>query len=108
LADALRAAGRPATVVALDGGIAAAIVVPIGGGSPGDPSFPARVHELTQQASRYGPTVAVSVDVPYPLAKVAPGCACLAVYGADPSALRAAAGVLAGSLHPEGHLPVTI
>jgi len=63
---------------------------------------------VTQQASRSRPAVAVAVDVPYPLARVARDCACLAVYGADPSALKAAAGVLAGTLRPEGHLPVTV
>jgi beta-N-acetylhexosaminidase len=108
LAEALGAAGRPATPATLKSGIAAAIVVPIGGSSPGDPSLPARVHELTQQASRYGPTVAVSVDVPYPLASVARECACVAVYGADPSALKAAAAVLGGSLRAKGRLPVTV
>ena len=107
LAEALRAAGRPCTTVEVAVAGAGAIVVPIGG-SLSDPRVRDRIHDVTQQASRSGPAVAVAVDVPYPLASVARDCACLAVYGADPPALKAAAGVLAGTLRPEGHLPVTV
>ncbi|HYM91173.1 MAG TPA: beta-N-acetylhexosaminidase [bacterium] len=110
LAEALRAAGRPAASVTLgpETPPQGAIVVPIGGGAPSDPDFSARVYEVTLEASGYGPTIAVSTDVPYPLARVAPRCACLAVYGADPAALHAAAGVLTGAVRPRGRLPVTV
>ncbi|OLD42583.1 MAG: hypothetical protein AUI83_19190 [Armatimonadetes bacterium 13_1_40CM_3_65_7] len=107
LVEALGAAGRPCATVEVEAAGAGAIVVPIGA-SPGDPPSRARIHEVTRRASRSGPAVAVAVDVPYPLASVAGDCACLAVYGADPSALKAAASVLAGSLRPEGRLPVTL
>jgi beta-N-acetylhexosaminidase len=52
--------------------------------------------------------VAVSLDVPYPLAGAAEECATLAVYGADSPSIAAAAGVLAGTIHARGTLPVTI
>lgn len=112
--EALRDAGRPATTVAFEAIAAAAgapsvegaIVVPIGGGTTEDQSR--QVHETTLAASRRGPAVAVATDVPYPLSSVAPGCACLAVYGADPASLRAAAGVLAGAIGAPGKPPVSV
>jgi len=108
LAAALRACGRQAAPVTLgEKAFHGRVVVPIGGGA-GDPRFPARVSEVTLDASGRGPAVAVSTDVPYPLAHVAPRCACLAVYGADPAALWAAAAVLTGAIRPEGRLPVTV
>ncbi|HET9001069.1 MAG TPA: beta-N-acetylhexosaminidase [bacterium] len=116
LAGALHAAGRPATTVALDGdgrweargSGRGAIVVPIGGAIGEDPSRRDRVRQVTQAAARQGPTVAVAVDVPYPLTAVDPTCACLAVYGADPASLKAAADVLAGTVPAQGRLPVTV
>lgn len=112
--EALRAAGRPASTVAFDAIVAVApppsakdaIVVPIGKVTAGDQLR--RVHEMTLAASRRGPTVAVATDVPYPLANVAAGCACLAVYGADPASLRAAAGALTGAIGAPGRLPVSV
>ena len=114
LTEALCAAGRPASTVSSDAIVAAgplssgtgAFVVPVGGVSSGD--RPRQVHELTRAASRWGPTVAVATDVPYPLASAAPGCACLAVYGADPASLRAAAGALTGAIAAPGRSPVTV
>ncbi len=112
LAEALHAAGRPATVVTSDSSAGtesttAPTVVPIGA-VPEDPSFPTRVHAVTLAASQRGPAVAVATDAPYVLSNVAPECACLAVYSADPASLRAAAGVLAGTICPQGRLPVTV
>jgi beta-N-acetylhexosaminidase len=116
LAGALRAAGRPVATVALDdtvrrearGSAQGAIVVPIGAGIREDPSWWDRVREVTLDASQQGPTAVVATDVPYPLTAVAPACACLAVYGADPPSLKAAAGVLAGTVPAQGRLPVTV
>ncbi len=110
LAGALRAAGRPATTVASDarGSAKGAIVVPIGAVTGEDPSGRDRVHEITLAAAQQGPTVAVAVDVPYSLASVAEGCACVAVYGTDPPSLKAAAEVLAGTIRARGRLPVTV
>jgi beta-N-acetylhexosaminidase len=114
LREALRAAGRQASTVAFDT-IAAprplpsgqgAIVVPIGGVT--SPEQSRQVYEMTQAASQQGPTVAVATDGPYPLAAVAPGCACVAVYGADPASLRATAGVLTGTSGAPGRLPVSV
>jgi beta-N-acetylhexosaminidase len=113
LTEALRAAGRPASTMAGDAIAAApgpsgtrAIVVPIGHMTSEDQL--GQVAAMTRAALRQGPTVAVATDIPYPLASVAPGCACLAVYGADPAACRAAAGVLSGALGAPGTLPVSV
>ena len=110
LAGALRAAGRPVTTAAWEarGSGQGAIVVPIGAGTREDPSWWDRVRKVTRAASQRGPTVVVATDVPYPLAAVDPACACLAVYGADPPSLKAAAGVLAGTVPARGRLPVTV
>jgi beta-N-acetylhexosaminidase len=116
LAGALRAAGRPATSVASDvaawgearGSAERVIVVPIGAATGEDPSMRDRVHEITLAAVQQGPTVAVAVDVPYALASVADGCACVAVYGTDPPSLKAAAEVLAGIIQARARLPVTV
>ncbi len=115
LAEALRAAGRSATVVMSTNSAApesaaqapSAVVVPIGRMVEG-PSFSMRIQAVTLGVSRRGPSVAVATDVPYVLSSVAPQCACLAVYGADPASLRAAAGVLAGTIRAHGRLPVTV
>jgi hypothetical protein len=82
--------------------------VPIGAMTGQDPSRRDRVREVTRAAAHQGPTVVVATDVPYPLAAVDPKCACLAVYGPDPSSLKAAAGVLAGTVPAPGRLPVTV
>ncbi len=82
--------------------------MPIGAAAGEDPSRRDRVRQVTQAAARQGPTVAVAVDVPYPLTAVDPTCACLAIYGADPASLKAAAGVLAGTVPAQGRLPVTV
>ncbi len=116
LAAALRAAGRTAETVTLNGhaGSAAparaegAVVVPFAGPTAGSAPLAARVREVTLAALRRGPAVAVSLDVPYPLSGAAEGCAALAVYGADPHSIAAAAAVLAGTIRARGTLPVTI
>ncbi len=116
LAAALRAAGRMAGTVALNRLPSptaqvrgqGAVVVPFAVAASGPIPLAARVREATLAAVRRGPAVAVSLDVPYPLSSAAEGCASLAVYGADPFSIAAAAGVLAGTIRARGTLPVTI
>lgn len=112
LSEALRVAGRTTTVVALTPGPAAdaraPIVVPLGDTAPGGPPTPDRIRRLVSAAGRSGPAVVVSTGVPYSLASVPEECACLAVYGGDPSSLQAAAGVLTGAVRAQGCLPVTL
>ncbi|HKV44379.1 MAG TPA: hypothetical protein VJT32_06850, partial [bacterium] len=109
LVEALRATGRLARVAILDGPDIPAwtgpLVVPLGD-CPGD-------REDSQAAIRRrarGPhqTVVVATGVPYPLGRFPQHTACLAVYGADPSSLRAAAAVLVGAGSAGGKLPVTV
>ena len=116
LAAALRAAGRTAGTVTLSGraaseaqgGARAAVVVPFATAASGSLPLAVRVREATLAALKRGPAVAVSLDIPYPLAGAAEGCATLAAYGADSPSIAAAAGVLAGTVHARGTLPVTI
>jgi beta-N-acetylhexosaminidase len=116
LTAGLRAAGRAVSTVKLNGrgdpasqaGVPGATVVPFAAAAPGDGPLALRVREATLAALRRGPAVAVSLDAPYPLAAAADGCAALAVYGSDPHAIAAAAGVLAGTIRAGGTLPVTI
>ncbi len=116
LAAALRSAGRMVRTVRLNGrggpaaqaGVQGAIVVPFAAAAPEGGPLAARVREATLAALKRGPAVAVSLDAPYPLAGTAEGCAALAVYGADPHAIAAAAGVLAGTIRASGTLPVTM
>ena len=67
-----------------------------------------RILAVTAAALKRGPTVVVATAAPYALAHVPQECAALAVYGADPSTLQAAAAVLTGAVRPGGRLPVTI
>ncbi len=116
LAAALRAAGRTAETVTLSEhaavepppGAQATVVVPFGMAGPDSTPLMDRVRQTTLAALRRGPAVALSLDVPYPLAGAAEGCAALAVYGTDSPSITAAARVLAGSLRARGTLPVTI
>ncbi|HYM68189.1 MAG TPA: hypothetical protein VEZ44_01215, partial [bacterium] len=66
------------------------------------------VGTMMRRAAAGGPVAAVAVGVPYGLARLPRDVGCLAVYGADPASLRAAARVLAGTLQPRGRLPVTL
>ena len=116
LAAALRAAGRTADTVTLNGhaatevpaGAKRAVVVPFGMAGPDSIPLADRVRQATLVALKRGPAVAVSLDVPYPLAGVAEGCAALAAYGPDSPSIAAAARVLAGLVRPRGTLPVTM
>jgi beta-N-acetylhexosaminidase len=116
LAAALCARGRTAVVrePGADEPAAACLVVPIAEEAAtldralGPLPSPDRIAEVTRRARRRGPVVAVACTVPYVLAHVAPGCAGLAVYGADEPSLHAAARVLTGELRPRGRLPVTV
>jgi len=110
LAAALREAGRDATAAAPDrlGGMRArgALVVVLGGrgGRRGDVAEGPTL-DLTRISA---PVAAVSVGAPYLLAHLPRDVGCLAVYGADPPSVRAAARVLTGALQPRGRLPVTL
>ena len=112
LAAAIRAAGRDAAVGALEGVAAdgrGSIVIPLSEG-PGtvDPAMRARGHAIVKSAVGRGPTVVIATGTPYGLTGVPDGAASVAVYGSDPASLRAAAGVLIGSVRPQGRLPVTV
>jgi beta-N-acetylhexosaminidase len=67
-----------------------------------------RIESLAQSAQARGPTVVISTGAPYGLSAVPAECMCLAVYGSDPSSLKAASGVLIGRIRPRGRLPVTV
>ena len=67
-----------------------------------------RIETLAQAAQARGPTVVISTGAPYGLSAVPAECACLAVYGSDPSSLKAASGVLIGRIRPQGRIPVTV
>ena len=112
LAQALRAKGRTAMTVGLDRGAApdraGPLVLPLGDSAPGGPVTRERIVAVTAAALKRGPTVVVATAAPYALAHVPQECAALAVYGADPSTLQAAAAVLTGAIRPGGRLPVTI
>lgn len=116
LTEALRAAGRTAETVTLNrhpapeqpAGSRGAVVVPFAAPAPEDLPLVARLRDVTRAALSRGRAVAVSLDVPYPLAGVAEGCDSLAVFSADPFSIAAAAGVLAGTIRARGTLPVTI
>ena len=116
LAQALRAKGRTAMTVGLDRGgdrgaapdRTAPIVLPLADSAPGGPVTRERILAVTAAALKRGPVVVVATAAPYALAHVPQECAALAVYGADPSTLQAAAAVLTGAVRPGGRLPVTI
>ncbi|HLW58349.1 MAG TPA: beta-N-acetylhexosaminidase [bacterium] len=111
LAEAIRATGRTAPIAILDEPDISAwtgpLVVPLGD-LPGDRYSPAAVAAIHHRALGPHPTVAVATGVPYPLGGFPAQAACLAVYGADPSSLRAAAAVLVGAGSAGGNLPVTV
>jgi beta-N-acetylhexosaminidase len=116
LATALRDRGRTVTVRAIDatGSADGSIVVPVGEEAaaldrslgPLPPSE--QVAAVTQRARGRGRVVVVATSIPYLLAHAVPGCAGLAVYGADDASLQAAARVLTGEITPRGRLPVTV
>ncbi len=109
---ALHAAGRDAAVVPPDdlrtAGEGAAFVVVVNGRAAGGVEATARARRLVETALSRGPTAVVSVGVPYVLARMPDAAACVAVFGADPASVRAAAQILAGTLRPRGHLPVSL
>ncbi len=109
---ALHTEGRDAAVVPGDrldaAGEDAAFAVVMNGRAAGDAEASAAAVRVINAALSRGPTVVVSVGAPYVLAAVPEGAACLAVFGADPTSLHAAARVLTGALRPRGHLPVSL
>src|SRR5207253_3171794 len=78
------------------------IVLPLADSAPGGPVTRERILAVTAAALKRGPTVVVATAAPYALAHVPQECAALAVYGADPSTLQAAAAVLSGAIRPGG------
>jgi len=109
VAAALRDAGRDAAAIPADcagamrGGPLVVVVGPdIAAGAGGDPA------SIVRQALVAGPVAAVSIGVPYGLARLPRDVGCIAAYGCDPPSLRAAARVLAGRLQARGRLPVTL
>lgn len=113
LVRALRGVGRDAEVVPVDRlealGAGAALVVPINTGpGPAGAEARARIQSVVRAALSRGPVVAIATGAPYVLASVPEEAACLAVYGADPASLGAAARILAGTVQPRGSLPVTL
>jgi len=112
LVRALHAAGRDAAVVPPEdlraAGVGAAFVIIVNGRAATDATpMPQAVRAISAALSR-GPTAVVSVGAPYGLAGLPEGAACVAVYGADPASLRAAAQVLLGTLRPRGRPPVSL
>ena len=109
LAVALREAGRDASAVPRDRldavGAGSAVLVLGGRGGRGAGGAAGPALDLSRLSV---PVAAVSVGVPYPLARFPQNVGCVAVYGADPPSLRAAARVLAGTLEARGRLPVTL
>lgn len=113
LAQALRANGRNAEVVPPDrletAGAGAALVVPVNIGSgPDAEAATRRMQDGVRAGLTRGPVVVIATGTPYLLAQVPEGAASLAVYGADPASLGAAARVLTGTVRPRGVLPVTL
>jgi beta-N-acetylhexosaminidase len=112
LADALRAAGRDASVVPVDGlgrlAGTAVRVVPVGHPRRDTPETRAAAARIAQAAAAAGPIIAVATGAPYILSDLSSEATCLAVYGDDPPSLRAAARVLSGLLTPQGVLPVAL
>ncbi len=109
LAAALREEGRDAAAAdpaRLDGLQAGSVVVVLGG--RGGDSADAGARLALDLARVAVPVAAVSVGAPYALARLPHDVACLAVYGADPPSLTAAARVLTGTLAPRGRLPVAL
>jgi beta-N-acetylhexosaminidase len=110
LAEALRAAGRDALVVPA-GEVArgaAVRVVPVGHPRRDTPETRAAAARVAHAVAAAGPLIAVATGAPYVLADIPPGATCLAVYGDDPSSLRAAARTLTGLVTPQGMLPVSL
>ncbi len=109
---ALHTEGRDAAVVPGDrldaAGEDAAFAVVMNGRAAGDAGASAGVIRVIKAALSRGPTVVLSVGVPYVLAVVPEGAACVAVFGADPASVHAAARVLTGALRSRGHLPVSL
>lgn len=68
----------------------------------------ARVRLLTARTAPGPADVAVSVDVPYPLARAPRAATQLALYGDTPQAWSVLADVLDGTLRPTGRLPVAL
>ncbi len=112
LVRAFHTEGRDAAVVPagrLDAAAGdAAFAVVMNGRAAGDAEASAGMIRVIKAALSRGPTVVVSVGVPYVLAVVPEGAACVAVFGADPASVHAAARVLTGALRPRGHLPVSL
>jgi beta-N-acetylhexosaminidase len=84
------------------------IVLPLADASSSSQVTRDLIGNLARTAQARGPTVVISTGAPYGLSAIPGECACLAVYGSDPSSLRAASGVLAGRVRPQGRLPVTV
>jgi beta-N-acetylhexosaminidase len=84
------------------------IVLPLDDASSGAGVTRDRIEGRARAAQARGPTVVISAGAPYVLSAIPQECTCLAVYGGDPSSLRAASGVLIGRIRPQGRLPVTV
>jgi beta-N-acetylhexosaminidase len=112
LTRALHAEGRDAAVVRADrlgaAGPGAVFVIVLNGRAAGEAETAAGAARVVGAALSRGPTAAVAAGAPYVAAALPQDAACIAVYGADPASLQAAARVLAGVRPPRGHLPVSL
>jgi len=110
LAEALRGFGRDAALISpgrvdeVPDGTPVVVVVGWARARGGD----GPIKDLVRAVLARRPVVAVCVDAPYPLARMPREVSSVVVYGEDPPSLRAAAGLLAGTLRASGRLPVSI